>query len=107
MTRAALSIFSAVLFSEKAGPKESKGHGTSRPRAKKGRISSRGRNWYLDLTPGSANMQDIQTLMDRGVTVLYEPQYDPSRVYEITVRLVDREDRPIPNVEVLYSGGRH
>ena len=52
-------------------------------------------------------MQDIQTLMDRGVTVLYEPQYDPSRVYEITVRLVDREDRPIPNVEVLYSGGRH
>jgi len=31
---------------------------------------------YLDLTPGSANMQDIQELIDRGVTVHYQPQYE-------------------------------
>jgi len=30
---------------------------------------------YLDLTPGSADMADIQALIDRGVDIVYEPQY--------------------------------
>ncbi len=32
------------------------------------------RNNYLDLSPGSQNMNDIQALIDRGVKVFYEPQ---------------------------------
>jgi len=35
------------------------------------------RNNYLDLTPGSQNMNDIQTLLDRDVEVDYEPQREP------------------------------
>lgn len=31
-------------------------------------------NNYLDLTPGSENMKDIETLIERGVDVEYEPQ---------------------------------
>ncbi len=34
-------------------------------------------NSYFDLTEGSQNMQDINTLIDRGVDVEYEPQRDP------------------------------
>ncbi|WP_367363402.1 leucine-rich repeat domain-containing protein [Mesotoga sp.] len=34
-------------------------------------------NNYLDLTPGSQNMNDIQALLDRGVSVVYEPQREP------------------------------
>ena len=33
------------------------------------------RNNYLDLTPGSPNMLDIETLQSRGCDVDYEPQY--------------------------------
>ena len=34
-----------------------------------------GMQWnFLDLTPGSQNMQDIETLISRGVEVLYSPQ---------------------------------
>jgi Leucine-rich repeat (LRR) protein len=32
------------------------------------------KNNYLDLTSGSQNMQDIETLINRGVDVYYEPQ---------------------------------
>lgn len=32
---------------------------------------------YLDLTEGSQNMQDIETLISRGVGVYYEPQRNP------------------------------
>jgi len=32
---------------------------------------------YLDLTPGSQNMQDINNLIGRGVGVHYDPQHDP------------------------------
>jgi len=34
-------------------------------------------NNYLDLTEGSQNMQDIETLISRGVIVGYEPQRNP------------------------------
>ncbi|MCA1789348.1 MAG: hypothetical protein LC667_05670 [Thioalkalivibrio sp.] len=30
----------------------------------------------LDLTPGSAAMTEIEELLDRGVNVIYEPQFD-------------------------------
>jgi Leucine-rich repeat (LRR) protein len=32
-------------------------------------------NNYLNLTPGSPNMLDIETLQSRGCDVDYEPQY--------------------------------
>ena len=32
---------------------------------------------HLNLTEGSDDMEDINTLIDRGVTVEYEPQRDP------------------------------
>jgi Leucine-rich repeat (LRR) protein len=32
---------------------------------------------YLDLTEGSQNRQDIDTLISRGVDVYYEPQHNP------------------------------
>jgi hypothetical protein len=35
------------------------------------------KNNYLDLTPNSQNMQDIETLINRGVDVEYEPQSTP------------------------------
>jgi Leucine-rich repeat (LRR) protein len=34
-------------------------------------------NNYLDLSEGSQNMQDIETLISRGVIVDYEPQTNP------------------------------
>ena len=34
---------------------------------------------YLDLTPGSQNMTDINTLKSRGVVVIYTPQKTPPR----------------------------
>ena len=34
---------------------------------------------YLDLTPGSAAMNDIQTLQSRGVYVVYEPQHEVTK----------------------------
>ena len=34
-------------------------------------------NNYLDLTEGSQNMQDIETLINRGVSVYYQPQNNP------------------------------
>jgi len=39
---------------------------------------------YLDLTEGSDAMDDIQTLLDRGVGVLYEPQRDLPE-YQLTI----------------------
>jgi len=37
---------------------------------------------YLDLTPGSQNMQDINTLLSRGCTVSYYPQNSTDDIYE-------------------------
>lgn len=34
-------------------------------------------NNHLDLTPGSSNMKDINTLLDRGVRLEYTPQRSP------------------------------
>jgi hypothetical protein len=34
-------------------------------------------NNYLDLSEGSQNMNDIETLISRGVIVDYEPQITP------------------------------
>jgi len=49
-------------------------------------------NNYLDLTSGSQNMQDIETLINRGVDVIYEPQPVPNPTIELVPKTFDLRD---------------
>jgi Leucine-rich repeat (LRR) protein len=49
-------------------------------------------NNYLDLTSGSQNMQDIETLINRGVDVIYEPQRVPNPTIELIPKTFDLGD---------------
>ena len=57
-------------------------------------------NNYLDLTESSEDMENIQTLIDRGATVKYEPQkanYSPTAAFSFS------PDNPAPNESVTFD----
>jgi len=60
-------------------------------------------NNYLDLTPGSQNMEDINTLIGRGVEVEYEPQRDFEGVESEWRYLYQGEQRQLPSFVVGKS----
>lgn len=58
----------------------------------------------LDLTPGSQNMEDIETLLQRGVEVFYDPQTD-QKDYAIYFQTKEREEERYMEkmLEYLYK----
>ena len=76
------------------------------PLVDNGGIGSDDRVWlehnYLDLTPGSAAMNDINTLKSRGVTVGYEPQ-NPNNPPTITTVTVPT-DPQLPGSTIQVTG---
>ncbi len=60
---------------------------------------------YLDLAPGSAAMTDIETLLARGVDVVYEPQQVFSPVWTLTLETEGQgQVTPFPG-QHEYPGG--